>query len=107
MATTPRKKKSPAEIKAALAAAKKKVAELEQKAYKSELDELINSMHFVAEFNSIKTTLKEVSDVAILLGIANACGVKRLQISQQPPKPRGKKASANSAALKTSKSKAS
>lgn len=92
-----RKKKTPAEIKAALAAAKKKVAELEQKAYKSELDELIKSMHFVAEFNSIKSALKEVTDVAILAAIGDACGVKRLQITQLPTKPRGKKSVATNA----------
>jgi len=104
MATATRKKKTPAEIKAALAAAKKKVAELEQKAYKSELEELIKSMHFVSEFNSIRSTLKEVSDIAILAGIANACGIKRLQITQQAPKPRAKKGS-TSVSVKAAKVK--
>lgn len=105
MATTTRKKKTPAEIKAALAAAKKRVAELEQKAYKSELDELINSMHFVSEFNAIKSSLKEVSDIAILSGIASACGIKRLQIIQQPPKTRAKKSGTTNSTEKRTKSK--
>ncbi len=105
MATITRKKKTPAEIKAALAAAKKKVAELEQKAYKSELAELINSMHFAAEFKKIKEALKEVSDVAILSGIANACGLKRLEITQLPPKPRAKKNSLTESTTKKTKLK--
>ena len=88
MATTTRKKKSVDDLKADLAAAKAKVVALEQKAYKGELSELINKSHFAAEYAAIKTAFKDVSDVAILMEIAKACGAKRIHITQTEPKPR-------------------
>ena len=91
MATTgTRKKKTAEQLKADLAAAKARVATLEQKAYQSELSELIGKSHFVADYAAIKTAFETVSDVAILMEIAKACGAKRFQITQTEPKPRAK-----------------
>jgi len=101
MATTgTRKKKTAEQLKADLAAAKAKVAALEQKAYKSELGELISKSHFTADYAAIKTAFKDVSDVAILMEIAKACGAKRIHITQVEPKPRATRSS-GAAAKKT------
>ena len=54
MATRTRTPKTTAEIKAALAAAKRKVATLEQRAYEGELTELIKAAHFVADYAAEK-----------------------------------------------------
>ena len=91
MATATRKKKTAEDLKADLAAAKAKVAALEQKAYKSELGELIIKSHFASDYAVIKSAFKDVSDVAILMEIAAACGVKRIHITQTEPKPRATK----------------
>ena len=104
MATATRKKKTVDELKADLAAAKAKVAALEQKAYKSELSELIRKSHFQADYNATKTAFKDVSDVAILMEIASACGAKRIHITQAEPKPRATKPKA-AVAVKTAAAK--
>jgi len=91
MATATRKKKTVDDLKADLAKAKAKVAALEQKAYKSELSELIGKSHFAADYTAIKTAFTDVSDVAILTEIVLACGVKRIHITQDEPKPRATK----------------
>ena len=91
MATATRKKKTVDDLKADLAAAKAKVAALEQKAYKSELSELISKSHFAADYKAIQAAFKDVSDVAILMEIAKACGAKRIHITQAEPKPRATK----------------
>ena len=107
MATRTRTPKTTAEIKADLAAAKKKVAMLEQKAYEGELTELIKSAHFVADYQALKKSLTSVSDAVILSAIAKAVGAKRMQITQSPPakrKPKATDAPAKKAvAKKTSK----
>ena len=92
MATTAtRKKKSIADLKADLEAAKRKVALLEQKAYQGQLSELIKSANFVADYKAVKAALDSVSDVAILTGIAKACGAKHIQITQVAPVKRPRK----------------
>ena len=100
MVTGTRKKKTAEQLKADLAAAKAKVAALEQKAYKSELGELISKSHFASDYSAIKTAFKDVSDVAILMEIAKACGAKRIQITQTEPKPRATKPKTTSTAAK-------
>ena len=94
------------QLRADLAAAKQKVADLEQKAYKSELSALIKASHFKADYDAIKSKIPGISDTAMIVEIAKACGALRMQISQAPKKPRsttprvgGKKKSA--AAKKT------
>ena len=103
MATRTRTPKTTAEIKAALAAAKKKVATLEQKAYEGELTELIKAAHFVADYAAVKKSLPSVGDTAILSAIAKAVGAKRMQITQSPPatrKPKATDAPAKKAVVK-------
>lgn len=104
MATATRKKKTVDELKADLAAAKAKVAALEQKAYKSELSELISKSHFAADYKAIQAAFKDVSEVAILMEIAKACGAKRIHITQDEPKPRATKPKA-AGAVKTAAAK--
>jgi hypothetical protein len=101
MATATRKKKTVDDLKADLAAAKAKVAALEQKAYKSELSELISKSHFAADYKAIQAAFKDVSDVAILMEIAAACGAKRIHITQTEPKPRASKPKVAGAAKTT------
>ena len=91
MATGTRKKKTAEQLKADLAVAKAKIAALEQKAYKIELGELISKSHFASDYAIIKSAFKDVSDVAILMEIAKACGAKRIHITQAEPKPRATK----------------
>jgi len=103
MATRTRTPKTTAEIKAALAAAKKKVATLEQKAYEGELTELIKAAHFVADYAAVKKSLPSVGDTAILSAIAKAVGAKRMQITQSAPakrKPKATDAPAKKAVVK-------
>ena len=77
MATATRKQKTVDDLKADLAAAKAKVTALEQKAYKSELSEMISKSHFAADYKEIQAAFKDVSDVAILMEIAVTCGATR------------------------------
>ena len=87
-----RKEKTTADIKVALAAARKKVSMLEQKAYEGELTELIKAAHFVTDYAAVKKSLSSVSDAVILSAIAKAVGAKRMQITQSPPAKRKPKA---------------
>lgn len=109
MATRTRTPKTTAEIKAALAAAKRKVATLEQRAYEGELTELIKSAHFATDYAVVKKSLPSVGDTAILSAIAKAVGAKRIQVTQAAPAPRKPKGtglvakSASTAAKKTTK----
>lgn len=105
MVTGTRKKKTAEDLKADLAAAKAKVAALEQKAYKSELGELISKSHFASDYSAIKTAFKDVSDVAILMEIAKACGAKRIHITQTEAKPRATKPKVAGAATKKTSAK--
>ena len=107
MVTGTRKKKTAEDLKADLAAAKAKVAALEQKAYKSELGELISKSHFASDYAVIKSAFKDVSDVAILMEIAKACGAKRIHITQAEPKPRSTKPKVAGAATKKAVAKRS
>jgi hypothetical protein len=103
MVTKTRKTKTTAEIKAALAAAKKKVLALEQRAYEGELTELIKGTHFITEYSALKKSLSNISDVAVLSAIAKAVGAKRIQVTQTPPTKRTTKTAG--AASKTTKPK--
>ena len=86
MATTrkPKVVKTSAELKKELELARKKVAELEQKAYAGELDELIKNSGIVSVIADIKSKIKGVTDIAILNAIANAAGLKRIVLTQTP-----------------------
>lgn len=97
--------KTSAELKAQLEDARKKLADLERRAYAEELHELIRSTSIVAEFNKIQALAKDIKPTAILAAIGDAIGIKRLEIKQasaptrkpadpsKPRKPRAPKAS--------------
>jgi len=103
MATGTRTPKTTAEIKVALAAAKKKVATLEQKAYEGELTELIKAAHFATDYAALKKSLPSVGDTVILSAIAKVVGAKRMQITQTAAakrKPKATDAPAKKAVVK-------
>lgn len=81
----PRTSKTSEEIKQELEEAKRKVAELEKRAYAEELTQLIKSTNIVADFAKIQAKVKDIKPVAILEAIANAVGLRRLQISLPEP----------------------
>ncbi len=81
----PRSSKTSEDLKKELEATKKKVAELEKRAYAEELAELIKATSIVADFAKIKGKVKDIKPVAILEAIANAVGLRRIQISQLEP----------------------
>ena len=107
MATTrkPTKPKTSADLKAQLETAKKRLKELEQRAYAEELTELIKATNIVADFAKIQARVKDIKEVAILAAVGAAVGIKRLEIKQaeppkrkpadpnKPKKPRAKKSS--------------
>ena len=89
MATThkPTKPKTSADLKSQLEAAKKRLADLEKRAYAEELSELIKSTNIVADFAKIQARVTDIKDVAILAAIGTAIGIKRLEVKQaEPPK---------------------
>ena len=65
---------------------------LEQKAYRGDLTELINASHFASDYKAIKDALTDVSDTMILMEIAKACGIKRIEVVQVAPQTRTRKA---------------
>lgn len=91
MATASRRKKTAAELKAELEAAKKRVAALEAKAYEGELTEAITASNIVSEFEKIKARYKDISPVNILQAIGKAVKIPRIVVTQSEPKPRAKK----------------
>lgn len=91
MATTTRKTKTAAELKADLEKAKKRVAALEAKAYEGELTEAVANSSIVTEFNKIKNNYKDIAAVNILQAIGKAAKVPRVVVTQSEPKPRAKK----------------
>ncbi len=89
MATrAPRKSMTAKDYKEKLEKAKAALKALEEKAYATELEDLIKKQNVVSAFNVIKANTKGVSDIAILTAIAKACGVKRVVITQTEAKPR-------------------
>lgn len=93
MAKTTRIKKTAADLKADLEAAKRKLATLEAKAYEGELLEAVSKSTIVAEFNKIKARYKDVGTVNILQAIGKAVKIPRVAVTQAEMKPRAKKKS--------------
>jgi hypothetical protein len=91
MATATRKKKTAADLKADLEAAKRKLAELETKAYEGELIEAVSKSTIVAEFSKIKASYKDIGAVNILQAIGKAVKIPRVVVTQTEPKPRNTK----------------
>lgn len=92
MATrAPRKSMTADDYKEKLEKAKAALKALEEKAYATELDDLIKNQNIVSAFNVIKANAKDISDIAILTAIGKAVGIKRLEITQTEPKKRASK----------------
>lgn len=87
----PRKTMGTDDYKAKLEKAKAALKALEEKAYASELEELIKKQNIVSSFKVIQASTKGISDVAILTAIGKAVGIKRLVVTQADAKPRAKK----------------
>jgi hypothetical protein len=89
MATrAPRKTMTANDYKEKLEKAKAALKALEEKAYATELEDLIKSQNIVSAFNAIKENAKDVSEIAILTAIAKACKVKRIVITEAEVKKR-------------------
>ena len=84
----PTKPKTSADLKAQLETAKRRLKELEQRAYAEELTELIKATNIVADFAKIQARVTDIKLTAILSAIGVAVGIKRLQVTQAEPKPR-------------------
>ena len=70
------------DYKVKLEKAKLALKALEEKAYATELDDLIKKQNIVSAFNVIKANTKDISDIAILTAIGKAVGIKRLAVTQ-------------------------
>jgi len=93
----PRTTKTSEELKQELEAAKKKIADLEKRAYAEELAEHIKATNIVADFTKIKSKVKDIKPIAILQAIASAVGLKSVKIVEPEPvkrKPRTPKSGA-------------
>ena len=77
-----RKKMGTEDLKAKLEKAKASLKALEEKAYASELEELIKKQNIVSSFKTIQANARGISDVAILNAIGKAVGIKRLVVTQ-------------------------
>jgi len=76
--------KTSAELKLQLEEARKKLADLERRAYAEELNELIHSTNIVDSFKKIEANVKGITATAILAAIGEAVGIKRLEVKQAP-----------------------
>lgn len=84
----PSRAKTSAELREQLEEAKKRLKDLEQRAYAEELNELIAGTSIVADFKKIQSKVKDIKPVTILTAIGHAVGVRRLTIEQKPTAPR-------------------
>lgn len=97
MATKSRSTKTSADLIKEIAAAKARLAALQQRAYSGQLDELITATTIARDFAAIKARVTDVSPLAILAAVGAAVGIKRLVITQSEPvkrKPSAKKTAA-------------
>lgn len=91
MATTrkPSTPKTSAELKQQLEEARKKLADLERRAYAGELTELIGATNIAADFKAVRSQLNaQIPTAAIIVAIANAVGVKGVTVTALTKKPR-------------------
>lgn len=108
MATkAPRKQLTSAELLEQVEATKRKLAALEQRAYAQELNDLISTTNIVADFKKVRHNLNvRVPTTAILIAIAEAVGLKYVQVKQlDPPKRKPKDPTKTAAPRAASKSK--
>lgn len=97
MATKSRSTKTSADLIKDIAAAKARLAVMEQRAYAGQLDEMIKSTTIAREFAAIQSRATDISPLAILSAVGAAVGIRRLVITQSAPvkrKPSVKKTAA-------------
>lgn len=87
----PRKVKTAEDLKAAMAAAEGRLKKAKTAYHKTALDEAMKSSGFAELFKKLKASTKDVSDIDLLSALAASIGIKRLTITQAPPKPRSPK----------------
>lgn len=80
----PRKVPTPADVKATLEKARKRVQALEKKAFATEIDAVLREKNVVSAIGVIKANVKGVTNVAILDAIAKAAGMLRIDITLRP-----------------------
>jgi len=95
--------KTSADLKLQLEVARKRLAELEKRAYAEELTEFIGATNIVADFAKIQARVKDIPATGILAAIGAAVGIKQVEVKQadvvarkpadpnKPKKPRVKK----------------
>lgn len=89
--------KTSADLIKEIAAAKARLAALEQRAYSGQLDEMIKSTTIAQDFAAIQSRVTDISPLAILSAVGATVGIKRLVITQSEPvkrKPSVKKTAA-------------
>ena len=86
-----RKRMSADDYQAKLEKAKTALTALEEKAYASELEELIKKQNIVSSFKFIQANVRGISDVSILTAIGKAAGIQRLVVTKADPRPYVKK----------------
>jgi ASC-1-like (ASCH) protein len=84
----PSKAKTSAELREQLEAAKKRLKDLEQRAYAEELNELIRGTSIVADFAKIQSKVTDIKPATILAAIGHAVGIRRLTVEQASAPPR-------------------
>jgi len=84
----PSKAKTSAELREQLEAARKKLADLEQRAYAEELFELIRETNIISDFAKIQSKVTDIKPAVILKAIGHAVGMRRLTVEQGAPAPR-------------------
>lgn len=97
MATKSRSAKTSADLIKDIAAAKARLAVMEQRAYAGQLDEMIKSTTIARDFAAIQSHVTDISPLAILSAVGAAVGIKRLVVTQSEPikrKPSAKKTAA-------------
>ena len=81
--------KTSAELKQQLEEARKKLADLERRAYAEELSELIGATNIAADFKAVRSQLNaQIPTGAIIIAIANAVGVKGVSVAAPVKIPR-------------------
>jgi len=86
-----RKKKTAAELRADLEAAKKRVADAEAKEYGAAIEAALMKQNVISGINVVKANVANANELMILRKIGELLKIKRLDITQSDPKPRKKK----------------
>jgi len=89
------RKRQQQNLKAELAKLKKRMADVEAKAYDGELAEAIAASTIISEFNKIKARFKDIAPVNILQAIGKAAKIARVVVTQAEVQKRASKKTAS------------